>query len=262
MKALVAVLVLLFATACGSDDDPDTAAAATPESDAAEQLSGDVVVLAAASLSETFTELAAQFEQQHPDVTVQLSFGGSSALAQQIVSGAPADVLAAASPATMATVVDAGLASGEPQVFVSNTLVIAVPTGNPAGVTTLGQFAEESLFLALCAPEVPCGAAAQKVFDVAGVTPRPDTLEQDVKAVTTKISLGEIDAGLIYRTDAQAAADTVDSVDFPESSEAVNDYPIAALRGAPNPDAAATFVDFVRGADAAAVFEAAGFQLP
>lgn len=263
MRPLVAALALLLVAACGSDDDPASDAGTAPESsESAEQLAGPVVVLAAASLTETFTELAEQFEQQHPEVTVQLSFGGSSALAQQIVSGAPADVFAAASPVTMGTVVDAELATGEPEVFVSNTLVIAVPTGNPAGVTTLEQFADESLLLALCAPEVPCGAAAQKVFEVAGVTPGPDTLEQDVKAVTTKISLGEIDAGLIYRTDAQAAADTVEALDFPESSEAVNDYPIVALADAPNPMAAAAFVEFIGGAEAATMLEAAGFQLP
>src|SRR5699024_569306 len=153
---------------------------------------------------------------------------GSSALAQQILSGAPADVFATASPATMALVVDEDLTEEEPVVFVTNQLQIAVPAGNPAGVTGLEDLAEEDLTVALCAEEVPCGAASVRVFEAAGLTPAPDTYEEDVRATLTKVRLDEVDAALVYQTDVLSAGDEVEGIDFPESAEAVNDYPIAA----------------------------------
>jgi molybdate transport system substrate-binding protein len=189
---------------------------------------GPLVVLAAASLTGAFTELAASFEADNPGTTVTLSFAASSALAQQVLSGAPADVFAAASPATMETVTGAGEAA-EPEVFARNTLQIAVPAGNPADVTGLADFADEDLAIALCAEQVPCGAAARRVFEASGVVPSPDTLEQDVKAALSKVTLGEVDAALVYRTDVLAAGDEVEGIAFPEAQEAVNDYPLVVL---------------------------------
>jgi len=217
-------------------------------------------VLAAASLTETFTQLGAEFEAENPGVTVIFSFGASSALAQQVVSGAPGDLFASASPTTMATVTDAGLARGEPVVFVRNRLQIAVPTGNPGGVTGLADFADADLTIALCAEEAPCGAAAAKAFTAAGITPAPDTLEQDVKATLTKVELGEVDAALVYRTDVRAAADTVEGINFPESGDAINDYPIVLLADAPNAEAAQAFLDYVLSEVGLQVLADAGFE--
>ncbi len=221
-----------------------------------------LTVLAAASLTGTFTQLGRAYERQHPGTTVTFSFGGSSALAQQIVNGAPADVFAAASPATMKQVTDAGEAAGQPAVFVRNQLVIAVPKGNPAGVHGLADLARPGVKVALCAPQVPCGAAAAKVLEAARLTVRPATLEQDVKAALTKVRLGEVDAALVYRTDVRAAAGDVQGIEFPESAGAINDYPIVALAHAPSAAAARDFVAYIRSAAARAVFTAAGFQPP
>src|SRR5262249_22830589 len=159
----------------------------------------------------------------------------SSTLAQQIVGGAPADVFAAASPATMKTVTDAGLASGTPTVFVRNQLVIAVPAGNPKGITSLADLVKPGIKVALCADAVPCGAAAKTALAAANVKLTPVTLEQDVKAALSKVELGEVDAALVYRTDAKSAGAKVTGIEFPESAKAINDYPIAALKDAPNP---------------------------
>ena len=216
----------------------------------------EITVLAAASLTESFTRIGADFEKAAPGTTVTFSFGGSSALAQQITAGAPADVLAAASPATMRTVVDAGDAAGEPATFARNQLVIAVPKGNPKRVTGLASLSAPGLKVALCAEQVPCGAAAKR----AGVTVTPVTQEQDVKAALAKVRLGEVDAALVYRTDARAAAADVDGVEFPESARALNDYPIVALRAAPNATGAAAFVAYVRSEPAQRVLAEAGFQ--
>ncbi|MGH3992461.1 MAG: molybdate ABC transporter substrate-binding protein, partial [Pseudonocardiaceae bacterium] len=191
-------------------------------------------MFAAASLTEAFTEIEQAFEQANPDADVQFNFAASSTLAQQINQGAPADVFASASPKQMQDVVDAG-AAGDPTVFVANLLQIAVPAGNPAGVTDLAAFGKPELAIALCAEQVPCGSAARKALDAAGVTAKPDTLEQDVKAVLTKVRLGEVDAALVYRTDVLAAGDDVEGIAFPEAGKAVNDYPIAPLAKAPNP---------------------------
>jgi molybdate transport system substrate-binding protein len=252
--ALVATAVLALA-ACG-----DAPPSATPGP--GDPLSGDLTVLAAASLTDTFTELGDVFTAEHPGVRVSFSFGGSSGLAEQIASGAPADVFAAASPATMTTVVDAGAADGEPTTFATNTLQVVVPAGNPAGVTGLADLADPDLTVALCSAQVPCGAASEKVFAAAGLTPAPDTLEQDVRAVLTKVELGEVDAGLVYRTDVLAAGDAVEGVDVPEATDAVNDYPVAVLADAPNPAAARAFVDLVLSDEGRAVLRADGFGAP
>ena len=245
-------LPLVALAGCGGDDG------AADES----AIFGKVIVLAASSLTESFTALGKAFEELHPGTTVTFSFAASSELATQIEQGAPADVFASASPTTMALVSDAAGTADEPVIFVRNTLEIAVPTGNPAGVTGLADYAKKDLVIALCAPEVPCGAAADRVFAAAKLTPKPDTLEADVKATLSKVTLGEVDAALVYKTDVLAAGDKVEGIDFPEAAGAVNDYPIAVLADAPNPKAAQAFVDLVQSAAGGKVLAEAGFQLP
>lgn len=253
-SAVVAAALVLLLTGCAPAAPP--ASAPSPSGDA--PLSGTLAVFAAASLTETFGDLAAAFEAQHPGVEVVLNFGGSSTLAAQIVEGAPADVFAAANASTMQTVIGAGLVEG-PATFATNTLEIVVPAGNPAGVRGLADLARDDLTIALCAAEVPCGAATAQVLDAAEITARPATLEQDVRAVLTKVRLGEVDAGLVYRTDVAAAGDDVEGIEFAEASTAVNDYPIGVIAGSPDTATAEAFVAFVRSPAAGAVFERAGF---
>lgn len=235
---------------------PTTASPSTPTP------AGPVVVFAAASLTGAFNTIAQGFEVSNPGVHVELSFGGSPTLAQQIEQGAPVDVFASADQAVMTQAVKAGDISGTPQTFATNTLEIAVPPGNPGHVTSLAAFAEPSLRIAICAVQVPCGAAAAKVFAVAGITPKPDTLEQNVKAVLTKVELDEVDAGLVYRTDVAAAGSKVLGVKFPQSGAAVNVYPIAQVAHAPNPTAAAAFISYVRGPAGQQILAEAGFGSP
>ncbi|MGW5672785.1 molybdate ABC transporter substrate-binding protein [Micromonospora sp. NPDC003776] len=245
-----AAALTLALTGCG-DGDP-----------AVRDGGGRVTVFAAASLTESFTKLGKDFEAAHPGTTVTFNFAGSSALATQISQGAPADVFAAASPATMKTVTDAGDGAGAPATLVRNQLVIAVPKGNPGRVTGLADLAEPGVKVALCAEQVPCGAAAKTALAAAGVRFTPATLEQDVKGALAKVKLGEVDAALVYRTDVRAAAGELDAVEFPESARAVNDYPIVVLKHAGNPDGARAFVDYVRSDAGLAVLTAAGFQAP
>ncbi|MFG1948630.1 molybdate ABC transporter substrate-binding protein [Nonomuraea sp. NPDC048826] len=221
----------------------------------------EVTVFAAASLTGTFTELGKAFEAAHPGTTVRFNFGSSATLAQQIVQGAPADVFAAASPATMKTVTDASLAAG-PATFVRNKLRIAVPAGNPAQVDELKDLADPGVKVALCAEQVPCGAAAAKALDAAGLSVTPVTLEQDVKATLTKVVLGEVDAALVYATDVIAAGGKVRGIAFPEADQAVNDYPIAVLAKAPAGDAARRFVELVLSGQGRDVLTKAGFEAP
>lgn len=256
--AAIAVAAIAL-TGCGSEETPANQQTATSTTTG---VTGEVVVFAAASLTESFTQIGKDFEAANPGVKVTFNFAGSSALAQQINQGAPADVFASASPTNMKQVSDAGGTEGEAVVFVRNRLEIAVPKGNPAGVTGLADFGKADLKIALCAEQVPCGAAAKKAFEAAGVTAAPDTLEQDVKAVLTKVRLGEVDAALVYRTDVQSTDGEVDGIEFPEADKAVNDYPIAALAKAPNAAAAKAFVDYVLSSKGADVLNKAGFDNP
>ena len=260
LAAVALTAVLASTAACGGGDD--TAATPSGGASSAAGASGPITVLAAASLTESFNQIGKDFEAANPGTKVTFSYGGSSSLAQQITSGAPADVFAAASPATMKTVTDAGDGSGTPATFVRNQLVIAVAKGNPKGITSLAALAKPGLKVALCAQQVPCGAAAVKALAAAKVSLTPVTLEQDVKAALAKVKLGEVDAALVYRTDAKAASSDVDGVEFPESASATNDYPIVALKDAPNPAGAGAFVSYVQSAAALRVLTDAGFQTP
>jgi molybdate transport system substrate-binding protein len=255
-RTAAALVLAALLAACGGQNSSARAA-----QDGRDAPPATVDVFAAASLTEAFERIGRDFEQAHPGTTVVLNLGASSALAQQVVAGAPADVFAAASPATMRTVTDAGDAA-EPRTFARNALEIAVPPDNPGGVTGLADLADPDLTIALCAPAVPCGAAAQQVFEAAGLRPAPDTLEQDVKAALAKVRLGEVDAALVYRTDVLSAGDEVDGIAFPEAEQAVNDYPIAALDAAPDAEAAAAFVEHVLSEAGQRVLADAGFLAP
>ena len=256
--ALLGTTLVLLLAGCGGSADGD--AAATPSTSPAGP-SGTLTVFAAASLTDVFAGLGERLEADHPGLDVQFNFAGSSALATQITQGAPVDVFASANESQMGVVTDAGLADA-PRVFAANVLQLAVPAGNPAGVTGLADLAREELTIAVCAPQVPCGAAAEDILAAAGVTAAPDTLEEDVRAALTKVELGEVDAALVYTTDVTAAGDAVEGIDVPEAEQAVNDYPVAVLADAPNPEAAAAFVELVRSEEGQQALADAGFRVP
>lgn len=246
--ALVTALLLAL-TACtaagGGADGEDT-----------------LTVLAAASLEEPVTELAEEFEAAHPGVRVELGLAGSSTLVSQIREGAPADVVATANTATMDQLAEDDQLAADPVVVASNTLVIAVPPGNPAGITTLDDLADPDLSLVVCAPQVPCGDAAARVLEAGGVDASPVSEEQSVTDVLTKVSTGQADAGLVYVTDVSRADGAVEGIAVPEAEAAVNLYPIAPVVGAADPEAAAAFVDLVRGERGRAVLAEHGFAAP
>ncbi len=252
-----ATLVLLAGCAQGGSG----AASSSPTPSASPSLSGSITVDAAASLNEVFPELATEFQQRHPGTRVVFSFGGSSTLAAQIVSGAPVDVFAAASTKTMRTVQDAQRTAADPVVIARNRLEIAVPKGDPGKVTGLADFADAAKTIVVCDETVPCGAAAQQVFSLGKIAAKPDSYEPDVTAVLTKVRTGEADAGLVYVTDVVAAGDQVQGIPFAESDRAITDYPIAALTDSKNASLAQAWVDFVV-AEGGPDLEAAGFLAP
>jgi molybdate transport system substrate-binding protein len=252
VKRLIAVLAVVGLAGCGASDGGSGEDAVT----------GTVTVFAAASLTDVFTDLGRQLESDHPGVTVQFDFAGSSALATRLTEGAPADVFASADTDSMDVVTDNGIVSRAPVLFATNQLEIAVPPGNPGEITGLADLADPAKRIALCAPEVPCGAAAGKAFDAAGLTAAPDILEEDVRAALTKVQLGEVDAALVYRTDVQVAGNTVEGIEFPESADAVTGYPVCTLTDAPNPAGALAFVQLVTSDAGQEAMAAAGFRLP
>ncbi|KNY05312.1 molybdate ABC transporter substrate-binding protein [Microbacterium sp. GCS4] len=235
-SAAVLALAALALTGCSSPS-----AEPTPDDtvSSASALAGDLTVYAAASLKGAFDEIGAAFVEEHPDVNFSAVYDGSSTLVTQLQEGAPGDVFASADEKNMDKLADLAV---DPTLFASNTLVIAVPAGNPGGVESLADLADVTTVL--CAPEVPCGAASATLLSNAGLTVEPASLEQNVTAVLTKVAAGEADAGLVYATDV-IGRDDIEVIVPDGADDVVNRYPIAALDGAPNGEAAEAFVAFV-----------------
>ncbi|MDT7639665.1 MAG: molybdate transport system substrate-binding protein [Pseudonocardiales bacterium] len=261
-KSLVMVASGLLASALVAGCGGGGASQSGGPSGSAAPGAATLTVSAAASLTDVFNQLGKTFESQNPGSTVRFNYGGSSDLAQQIVNGAPADVFAAANTSTMATVSKAGLVSGDPSVFVTNVLQIAVAPGDPKGIHTFADLTKPDLKVVVCAPQVPCGSAATQVEKATGVTLKPVSQEVDVRSALSKVSTGDADAALVYVTDVKSSKGKVEGVDFPEAAKALNQYPIAVLKNAPNADLAAKFVALVRGADGQQVLKNAGFGTP
>ncbi|MGW6790637.1 molybdate ABC transporter substrate-binding protein [Streptomyces chartreusis] len=254
---------LLALSACSSSDsDSAKTSDSSASASASDKLSGEVTVFAAASLKESFTALGKEFEKEHPGTKVTFSFGGSDALAASITGGAPADVFASASPKTMKIVTDAGDAAGAPATFVRNQLEIATLPGNPDKIASLKDLTKSDLKVVLCDKTVPCGAAAEKAIEAGKLKLTPVSYEEDVKSALNKVVLKEADAAVVYRTDVKAAGDKVEGVEFPESADAINDYPITVLKESQNSDAAKAFIALVQSADGQKVLSEAGFLQP
>ena len=257
--AAAGVALALALTACGGTTPEARTSGSAPSSAPS---SGSLTVFAAASLTATFTELSHDFEAAHPGAKVNFDFGGSSDLVSQLQNGAPADVFASADQANMTKATNSGLAAGTPQVFATNVLEIAVPPSNPAGIHTFQDLTKPGVRLVVCAQQVPCGSATQKAAKAAGLSLKPVSEEQSVTDVLGKVISGDADAGLVYVTDVKGAGGKASGVKFPESSSAVNSYPIVALRESANAALAQEFVDFVRGSQGQKVLGDAGFGAP
>ncbi len=259
LLAVTAVAGLLAAS-CGSDDsrDPGSSTVAIPGGD----VSGDITVFAAASLTAAYTEIGEAFMVQHPGAEVTFSFAASSELVTQIDEGAPADVFASADEANMTKLTAAEANAGEPAVFATNSLQIIVEPGNPQGITEVADLADPNVLYVTCSPEVPIGGYAAQVLANAGVTASPVSFEENVKGIVTKVTLGEVDAGIVYRTDVQAAGAAAEGVDIPADIGVEARYPIVAIADAGNPAGAAAFVDFVLSEPGQEILAGYGFGAP
>ena len=240
-RRFAALVALLFAASCSGASDDAT----------------EVNVFAAASLAGAFGELEEAFEEQAPGVDVRLNIAGSSALREQILAGAPADVFVSANQAVMDQVVAAGAADA-PDDFVTNRIVIGVPEGNPAGILGLEDFADSDLLLGTCAAGVPCGDAALQLFEAESIDPQLDTAEPNVGALVTKLTEGELDAGIVYLTDTEASG-ALDEVMLAPQVGAEVTYSIAALNEAPNPGGAQAFIDFAFSESGSMILEVNSF---
>lgn len=248
--AIASAGALLLITGCSEETSEPSDATNEP-----------LQVFAAASLTDTFTEIGELFEQEH-GVPVSFNFAGSSDLVAQIEQGAPADVFASADEANMDRAEEAGVLAEDPVIFASNTLTIATPPGNPAGVENLADLAGDGVVTVICAPQVPCGAATEQVTEAAGVELSPASEESAVTDVLGKVRSGEADAGLIYETDAIGAGDDIEAIAFDEADEVVNLYPIASLESADQADHAAAFVEFIGSEESQQILTEAGFGQP
>ena len=245
--------------ACG--DGGRTGSTASPGGD--DGLRGEVVVSAAASLTDVVGELVDSFVAEHPGVRVELNLGSSGQLSTQIVGGAPADVAAFADTVPMDRLDEEGLLAGPAQVFATNRLTIVTPPGNPGGVDAVGDLAQVGT-LSLCVSSAPCGDYAERVLAAAGVELDEGRVSrgQDVRSTLGAVSRGDADAAIVYQTDATAAGDAVEMVPLPAEADVVAQYPIAILAGSDAPEAAESFVALVRSADGQRILRRAGFGAP
>ncbi len=253
--AAVTAVAGLVVAGCGSTNE-----AASSSTNAAG--GGKITVFAAASLKKPFTEIGEQFKTDNPGADIEFSFAGSSDLVTQLTQGAPADVFASADTKNMDKAAQADLLAAEPVDFASNTLTIAVAPGNPKKIASFKDLTQPGLQVVVCAPQVPCGSATERVEKATGVQLNPVSEESQVTDVLNKVTSGQADAGLVYVTDAQGAGDKVSAVAFPESAEAVNTYPIAVLKQSKSAELAGKFVELVTAEAGQKVLSAAGFAKP
>ena len=247
LAATVAVFGF-FGASCGSDSKSAA--------------SGDIVVFAASSLTEAFTEIGAAFKAGNPDANVTLNFAGSGDLVTQIGQGAPADIFASADDSNMTKLRGAAESAGEPVVIAKNTMEIIVEKGNPRAITGVADLAKPELIVVLCADTVPCGKSAAAVLKNAGVTAAPKSLEDKVKGVVTKVTAGEADAGIVYVSDVKAAGDAAEGLQIPADINVINNYPMVVTKEATNTAGAQAFIDFVAGDAGQAILAKFGFLAP
>ncbi|MFJ8400756.1 molybdate ABC transporter substrate-binding protein [Streptomyces microflavus] len=262
--AVLTTALLVPLAACGNDDSgtdkaKDSASSATPSDAASGAPKADLTVLAAASLTDVFKEAGAAYEKENPGTKVTFSFAGSQELAAQVKQGAPADALVTADTKTMDGLTGE---TGTPTVIAKNRLVIAVGEGNPEKVENLKDLSDTKLKVVLAAPEVPVGRYSKQILDAQKIEVKPVSQEPNVRAVLSKVELGEADAGLVYKTDAETATDKVDAIDIPDAENAVASYPAATLKASKHSEAAAAFVAWLSTPAAQKILQGAGFQQP
>lgn len=246
-------MLLFLAMACGKGRE------ARETSDSA---GGEVTVFAAASLTDAFTTLGGEFEATRPGVSVTFNFAASSELSTQILEGAPADVFAAADTTTMSRLSDVDGTATDPVVFAINRAQIIVAADNPLSISTVADLADPDIVVVGCAPDVPCGRYATRILEQAGVVVTYKSLEENVRAVVAKVTLGEADAGIVYVTDVMAAGDAVAGVDIPDDINVTAEYPIAVMKSAPNSATARAFLDFVLSPRGQEILVSFGFRSP
>ncbi|MEU8762425.1 molybdate ABC transporter substrate-binding protein [Streptomyces sp. NPDC048659] len=255
--ALTAALLVPLAACSSSDDTKKDTSGSTPTTSAAPK--AQLTVLAAASLTDVFKTAGAAYEKTHPGTTITFSFAGSQELVAQVAQGAPADALVTADTKSMDKVKND---TATPVVIAKNRLVIATGEGNPHKIGTLKDLADPKLKVVLAAPEVPAGKYSAKILDTQKITVKPVSQEPNVRAVLSKVELGEADAGLVYKTDAESAKDKVDAIEIPDDQNAIAEYPAAALKNSKNTDAATAFVAWLSTPEAQKILQDAGFQKP
>ncbi|MFC7921373.1 molybdate ABC transporter substrate-binding protein [Streptomyces cinereoruber] len=252
--AVLTAALLVPLAACGSDDTKKDTGGSPASGSAA-----NLTVLAAASLTDVFKEAGAAYEKSHPGTKLTFSFAGSQELVAQVSQGSPADVLVTADTKSMDKV---RADTGTPAIIAKNRLVIATGEGNPHKVDDLKDLAGTKLKVVLAAPEVPAGKYSKQILDKQKIAVKPVSQEPNVRAVLSKVELGEADAGLVYRTDAESAKDKVDAVEIPDDQNAVAQYPAATLKESKNAEAATAFVAWLSSPEGQKILQDAGFQKP
>ncbi len=264
------------ATAPGATTAPATLAATTQAASATPSgtvttATGTLTVFAAASLTESFNEIKGIFEKANPGVKVEYNYAGSSALVTQLTQGAKADVFASADQPNMDNATKGGVIAGTPRIFATNKLVIIVPKENKAGITTPKDLAKPGIKFDTAQPSVPVGMYTQTVLDnfvklptygadfKAAVNKNTVSQEDTVKAIVQKVQLGEADAGIVYATDAQAAADKLTTIPIPDAQNVIATYPIALVKESKQDATGQKFLDYLLAADGQAVLKKYGF---
>ncbi|MEK9518622.1 molybdate ABC transporter substrate-binding protein [Streptomyces venezuelae] len=257
--AVLTAALLVPLAACGNDDTKKDTGGSTASGSASAAPAANLTVLAAASLTDVFKTAGAAYEKAHPGTKLTFSFAGSQELVAQVSQGSPADVLVTADTKSMDKV---KADTTTPAIIATNRLVIATGEGNPFKVDDLKDLADTQLKVVLAAPEVPAGKYSKQILDKQSIAVKPVSQEPNVRAVLSKVELGEADAGLVYKTDAASAADKVDAVEIPDDQNAVAKYPAATLKDSNNAEAAEAFVVWLSSPEGQKILQDAGFQKP
>lgn len=244
--------VVLFAAACGSG----------PASDSSSTASETLTVFAASSLREAFTAIGDAFTAANPNVTITFNFAASSELVTQVDNGAPADIVATADTSTMSRLTTSDSIRTDPVVFTTNRAMIIVGAGNPKNITAVADLSDPDVVVIGCAPDVPCGAYARTVLDNAGVSVTFKSLEENVKAVVSKVTLGEADAGIVYVTDVLGVGHRAEGIEIPADVNIRAEYPVAVTTRAVDPSTARAFIDFLLSDAGRSLLESFGFVSP
>lgn len=264
------VFVVIIASCSGGKAKEDLVTEVDTETAAVQVgAEGELVIFAAASMTETVDEIIGAYKAIAPDLKITPTYDSSGTLLTQIESGADCDLFISAAQKQMNALDEKGEVDQETRVdLLENKVVLVVPEGNPKGITSFADLTTDKLeLIALGNADVPVGSYSEQILTKMDLFQKLQdeqkiTFASNVKEVTTQVAEGLVDCGIVYQTDAYSAGLTLVDQATADMMDAQVIYPAAVLTKAKNPEAAKAFLAYLQGEEATAIFEAVGFTKP